>query len=336
MLGKVPAEQLGVTLSHEHLLIDATCLYTESEDGAKRKLAEVPVSIENLGELRRDPFLSRDNLRMQNLPVAIEEANYFKRAGGKTIVDCTTIGLSRDVRALREISEATGLNIIAGAGFYIDASHPKYVNEKTDEELAQQIASEITEGADGTDTKCGIIGEIGTGWPITKNEAKVLRAAVYAQQKTGAPLNIHPYASGKHCHELLDILKDASAPLDKVVLSHIDEAGYDPEYTSSLAKRGCYVEFDTFGLEIYFDTWGVHDPSDYERVEGVCELVKRGYASSVLLSQDVYLKICLRKYGGYGFDHILTHIVPMFRRSGLKQEEIDTMLVGNPTRLLAF
>ena len=73
-----------------------------------------------------------------------------------------------------------------------------------------------------------------------------------AQQKTGAPLNIHPYASGKHCHELLDILKDASAPLDKVVLSHIDEAGYDPEYTSSLAKRGCYVEFDTFGLEIYF------------------------------------------------------------------------------------
>jgi phosphotriesterase-related protein len=337
VLGEVPPQQLGVTSCHEHLLIDATCLFYEPSEPSKRSSLGGPVTIEILGELRRDPYLSRDNLQMLDVELAAKEAAYFKGAGGGTIVDCTTIGLSRDVKALATISKATGLNIISGTGFYVDQSHPKWVKEKTADALADLMVQELTQGVEGTDgIKCGVIGEIGTGWPITTNEEKVLRAAAYAQQKTGAPLNVHPQSFEKHSHKLLDILEDSGAKLEKVVLSHIDEAGYDPDYASSLAKRGCYVEFDTFGLEVYFDTWGAHDPSDYERVAGICELVRRGHVKNVLLGQDVYLKICLRKYGGFGFDHLLTHIVPMFRRSGLDENEINTMLVENPKRLLAF
>ncbi len=336
VLGDVPSEQLGVTTCHEHLLIDATCLFCDSSNHEKKAL-DVPVTVQILGELRRDPYLSRDNLRMLDVELASKEAAYFKKAGGGTIVDCTNIGLSRNIESLKTISGATGLNVISGTGFYVDASHPKYVGEKSAEDLAELMVQEIMQGVDGTDgIKCGIIGEIGTGWPITINEEKVLRAAAYAQQKTGAPINVHPQSFEKNSHKLLDILQDSGAQVDKVVLSHIDEAGYDPDYASSLAERGCYVEFDTFGLEVYFDTWGAHDPSDYERVAGVRELVGRGHVKNILLGQDVYLKICLKKYGGYGFDHLLTHIVPMFRQAGIEQDQINTMLVENPKRLLAF
>jgi phosphotriesterase-related protein len=336
VLGEVSHEKLGVTTCHEHLLIDATCLFTEQSDPA-RKALDKPVSIEILGDLRRDPYLSRDNLQMLDAGLAAEEAAFFKRAGGGTIVDCTSIGLSRDIKSLKTISKATGLNIISGTGFYVDSSHPKYVGEKSIDELAELMIQEITRGVAGTDgIKCGIIGEVGTGWPITTNEEKVLRAAAYAQQKTGAPINVHPQSFEKHSHKLLDILEESGVKLEKVVLSHIDEAGYDPDYASSLAERGCYVEFDTFGLEVYFDTWGAHDPCDYERVAGICELVRRGHVDSLLLGQDVYLKICLRRYGGFGFDHLLTHIVPMFRRAGLDDDQINTMLIENPKRLLAF
>ncbi len=273
---------------------------------------------------------------MLDIDLAIEEIQYFKRAGGRTVVDCTTIGLSRNVVALRRISEATGLNIVAGTGFYVGGSHPGYVGQKGVEDLASLMVGEIERGVDDSGIGCGIIGEIGTDWPIAPNEEKVVRAAAHAQQKTGAPINIHPFPFGKHSHKLLDILKEEGADLEKVVLSHIDEAGFDPDYAASLAQRGCYVEFDTFGLELYFDSWGYHDPSDYERVAGVKELVKRGLVSHVLLSHDVYLKTCLRQYGGFGFDHLLTHIVPMLRRSGIEGEQISTMMVENPRSMLGF
>src|SRR5579872_2148006 len=158
VLGEVLPEQLGVTSCHEHLLIDATCLLASEPS---KNVIDGPVTIEILGELRRDPYFSRDNLQMLDVNLASEEAAFFKRAGGGTIVDCTTIGLSRDIKSLAKISKATGLNIISGTGFYVDASHPKYVSEKSVDALADLMIQEITQGVEGTDgLRCGIIGEI--------------------------------------------------------------------------------------------------------------------------------------------------------------------------------
>ena len=54
--------------------------------------------------------------------LAIKEAVRFKLAGGCTIVEMSSIGLSRDPLGLARISRATGLNIIMGTGFYLGAS----------------------------------------------------------------------------------------------------------------------------------------------------------------------------------------------------------------------
>ena len=199
-------------------------------------LAEAPVHMDIIGELRRDPFICRDNLCLLDPELATKEITHFKRAGGKTIVDCTTIDLGRDVRVLRSISKTTDLNIIAGTGFYIDRFNPRYVKERTDEELAAQMIGEIERGVDDTGIRCGIIGEIGTEWPLTPSEHKVLRAAVYAQQKTGSPMNIHLPPEEKNGHAILDILHEHGASFEKVVLDHIDGCGFNPEYAASLAN----------------------------------------------------------------------------------------------------
>ena len=81
-------------------------------------------------------------------------------------MDNTTLGIGRDVEYLRKVSKASGVNIVAGAGFYVGASHPASMANRSIESLAEQIQAEIESGADGTDIKCGVIGEIGCSWPL--------------------------------------------------------------------------------------------------------------------------------------------------------------------------
>ena len=334
--GEVPPDTLGVTLPHEHLLFDLRAWAPEVTEASRIALAESPVTMEILGELYRDPEINRDNLRQLDVNLAIEEAMQFKFAGGSTIVDCTSVGLARDVNALRIVSEATGLNIIAGSGFYLAQVHPKYVAEKSTEELANQMIMEVQKGVGDTGIRCGIIGEIGTSWPLHPQEEKVLRAAAHAQQKTGAALSVHPYPWGKYAHKLLDILEQEGANLTRVVMDHIDSCGFDAEYPASLAKRGCFVEFDTFGSEFYHDSYGTSEPTDRERVADVMELAKKGYVSQILLSHDLSFKIMLKKYGGQGYAHILKHIVPSLKRAGLTDKNLKEILIDNPRNMLTI
>jgi len=55
-----------------------------------------------------------------------------------------------------------------------------------------------------------------------------------------------------------------------------------------------------------------------------------------LLGCDVCLKCRLHRYGGWGYDHLLTNVVPAMRRLGIGAEEIDTMLGENPRKYLGF
>lgn len=342
VLGEIDVDKLGITLPHEHLLWDST-LYLPKVESFHNSLEDLPVTIENLGDIRRDALLCKDNLVQLDIDLAIQEAMFFKSAGGKTMVDCSSIGVGRNILALKRIAESTGLNIIAGTGFYIDRSHPQYVKQKNSEELASMMVDEIRRGVDNTDVRCGIIGEIGTSFPITPNEEKVLKAAVYAHQKTNVPINIHPDPYAKLGHTILDIVEQEGADLGRVVMSHTDACGFDKEYHESLAKRGCYVEFDAFGSEVYYDSMGdnqtfpgdgIRDPTDFERIAGVHELIRQGYVSQLLLSHDVCYKMHLKRFGGYGYDHVLRHIIPKLKKSGVTDDQIHTMLIENPKNML--
>ena len=89
-------------------------------------IAEAPVSIENIGELRMNPFLSRDNCFLLDVNLAVGELGRFSELGGDTVVDPTNFGIGRDPEALQRIARRTKLNIVMGSGFYLEPSHPDW------------------------------------------------------------------------------------------------------------------------------------------------------------------------------------------------------------------
>ena len=69
---------------------------------------------------------------------------------------------------------------------------------------------------------------------------------------------------------------------------------------------------------------------DTDRVKLLKKMIDDGYLAQILLSCDVCLKNLLHKYGGWGYDHLLTNVVPMMEDEGITSEQINTMLVENP------
>src|SRR5262249_49204632 len=150
VLGPVPAASLGVTLMHEHLLIDVSYKWRQPVEVTLRAMADEPITLANMGRLRRNIGLVRDNLRISDADVAAAEVMEFKKEGGGTIVDVTTIGIGRDPRALRAISAMTGIHVVTCCGYYLANSHPPSVARRSAEELAAEMIDEIENGIGNT------------------------------------------------------------------------------------------------------------------------------------------------------------------------------------------
>jgi len=345
--GPIPPDQLGVTLTHEHLLIDQTVggvYFMEPEAASDRILAHQPVSIENLWWVRRHMKDNYDNQLLLDEHLAIHEATQFKLWGGGTIVDQTNIGIGRDPRALVRISRATGLNIVMGCGFYVDGPLTQAERDAMMiDAFVARIVGDMTEGADDTRVKSGMIGELGCAWPLKPNERKVVQAGAVAQQQTGASINIHPGRHDEAPLEILDILRSAGADLSRVVMSHMDRCGYALDTRLKLLDAGCFVEYDVFGFEGYYPARVAlseghmpDTPNDVGRIKEIRDLIDRGYLSQILMSHDIGMKMQLTKYGGWGYAHILRDVVPLMQVYGYTHEEIDTLLIDNPKRLLTL
>lgn len=332
VLGSISADELGITLMHEHLLVDATPWFQEPEEASKRAMAHRPISMDMLGTLRNDPFLCRDNCQLLDEEVAIEEVSRFRRAGGGTVVDPTCRGIGRDPEALKRISRASGLHVIMGAGYYLQPSHPSWVKSMSADDIADEIESDIRDGVRGV--KAGIIGEIGISADFTAEEEKVLRGAAMAQARTGAPLEVHLPGWERHAGRVLDMVGEEGGDIARTILCHMNPSGDDPEYQIEIARRGAWLEYDMVGMDFFYADQQAQSPSDQENARALERLKDAGVLGSVLLSQDVFIKIQLVRYGGTGYAHILENFVPRLSRHDFTDEDIHSMLVENPKKAL--
>jgi phosphotriesterase-related protein len=335
VLGPIPVEAMGVTLLHEHILLDASSWWKRPCCGSEIAIAETPLDISMIGDLRMNPFLNRDNCGLLDVRAAIEELNHFVEYGGKTIVDPTNLGIGRDPSALQRISRRTGLNIVMGAGFYLEPSHPPYVKDMTVEMIGEVIARDCGLSEDEPEVCAGIIGEIGISKDFTSAEEKVLRGAARASKLSGAPLSVHLPGWERHAHRVLDVVESEGADLRHVVLCHMNPSLHDPQYQKSVADRGAFIEYDMIGMDFFYADQQAQSPSDEENAIAICRLVDDGYLNSVLMSQDVFLKMMLVRYGGFGYGYILKHFVPRLKRHGMDQRTIDAILIENPRRVFS-
>lgn len=349
VLGPIPAGELGVTMAHEHVLVDLSAYFTPPPTPDGGWLAHGPITLENLGWVRQNWMSSYANLRLDEEAVAVAELKRYASSGGGAIIDATVIGIGRDQEALRRISLATGVHIVMGTGFYVDLLHPSFVASASESELAAIMKAELTTGVTGSDVRAGYVGEVGTSYPITSSEIKVLRSAAMVASDTGCAVAVHPGRHPSVPAQLMEIFDEAGLPMDRLVLAHMERTIRDIDALADIAAAGCTISFDVFGQETSMfpairspnadgsysvvHPSGLDMPSDAQRLDLVCGLVDRGWTDRIVVAQDVCTKHRLATYGGHGYDHVLNVIRPWMIRRGISAADVHRILVSNPARI---
>lgn len=303
VLGPIDPAVLGFTLPHEHTQI---------------ALWHVPD--------RWDYWqLTRDK------PLVLEELAAFRAAGGSSIVDLTPPGVGRDPAWLIDIARSSELHVVMGCGWYRGAYYPAEtrIDQRSVDDLADELVREATDGVDGTGVRPGIIGEIGTDKPwVSAVEERVHRAAARAARRTGLAITTHAVLSPVGLDQLR-IFEDEGADPSRVVIGHSDSYP-DIEHYLAILERGANLEFDFLGMSF--------TPAERHRegriVELICDLLARGHVERIFLSQDVCHDSQLTRYGGNGYTYLARTFLPRLRDAGASDAEIETMTVTNPRRLL--
>lgn len=329
--GSVDASRLGLTLMHEHILCDLTPAVRRVDPRE-----EVVITLENVFDVTYRPNDYPGNHRLQDPEIALKEVERFAGLGGGTIVEMTTGGLQPDPWGLQMISAKTGVNIVLGAGFYTEPYQDEETLALGTDEMAEIIIQQLTEGAWGTDVRCGIIGEIGCSWPLTPFEERSLRAAAKAHVKTGAAITVHPGRHPEAPTQILDILEAAGVDLSRTIMDHMERTFTEVEQVFRLVRRGCVVEYDFFGIEQSQYWLGVADlPTDWMRIYDIGRLFEAGFGSNVVISQDICTRSRLQSYGGHGYGHMISNVIPLMRDRGFSPEDINHVLIDTPARLLS-
>lgn len=296
VLGDVKREYMGTTYTHEHVFCKP---YTAD----------------------KDPTLAIDNLIL-----SAQELKLFKAAGGTTLVEGTTIDYGRNPLMLVKASQISDVHLIASTGYYLFDHHPIALADTSIEEVAQLFIKEIEVGMGDTQIKAGQIKCAVSLRFIHPNERICLVAAAKAQKVTNAPIWIHH--GGMLGEEILDILEDSGADLEKVVLGHMDR-NPDPYEYRRIAKKGCYLSIDNLAR--------VHRYPIQTNIDMLKDLFDMGYMDKVVISADFGRTAYLISYGGGpGFSYILASFIQrLMEQCQINRNDIDTLFIKNPENIYA-
>ena len=305
--GAIPPADLGFTLPHEHTKV--SLWHIQGRWDYWELIGEEPRILEELGA--------------------------YTAAGGRALVDLTLDGIGRDLPRLAQISEATKLHIIGGSGWYRTAYYPPEarIDHRTTDDLADEIVREFTDGVPGPNgpVRPGIIGEIGTDKPwVTAQEERVFRAAARAAKRTGAAITTHAVQSDVGLAQLA-ILEDEGLDPARIVIGHCDSYPRI-EHWREIVRRGATVEADFLGMSFT----PLERAGEPKVIELLKQLIDEGFASQIMLSQDVCHDSQLLSYGGNGYTYLQKTFLPRLLAAGVDQQTIEQITVKNPARVLTL
>ncbi|MBV9559827.1 MAG: hypothetical protein JOY90_05115, partial [Bradyrhizobium sp.] len=137
--------------------------------------------------------------------------------------------------------------------------------------------------------------------------------------------------------EVADFIRAEGGTPERTIISHIDRTIFDEERLLRLAESGVVIEFDLFGQEhSYYPLADIDMPNDAMRLRLLRALINHGHLDRIVISHDICYRTRLTRYGGHGYQHIYANVIPMMRRRGYSETEIETIMVKTPRRLLTF
>jgi phosphotriesterase-related protein len=301
--GSVEISSLGLILPHEHLFTDlrgpSVADYAQAEPSAVVKVVQ--------------PYLAEASA-----------------TGVTALVECSTVGVGRNLSVLRSLADVTSIHIIAPTGVYRDAYIPASLRESGVDELADLWTKELTDGIEGTSIRAGFIKLAMSDDGPTVLEIRNLKAAAKASQNTGAVIASHT-VGGKIARKEMDVLEEAGLDLHRFIWIHA-QTEPDISIPEDAARRGAYVELDSVGAP---------HQSQTELLETTIALIKAGYADHLLLSHDAGWFNPARPDGlpddGFrGYTALIKDFIPALLNRGISEEQVRRIKFDNPARAFAF
>ena len=286
---------MGVTLPHEHVLVDFIGAEKASRD-------------------RYDPE--------EVFRVALPRLKDLKEKGCATLLECTPAYLGRDPRLLRRLSEASGLNILTNTGYYGAAKHkflPAHAHSESAVELAARWVKEFAEGIEGTGVKPGFIKLGVDAGPLAEVDRTHIAAGARAHLKTGLSIAVHP-GDGHAAMEIIETLKREGVSPGAYIWVHAQNEK-DRSIHLRACEEGAWVELD-----------GLSEGTLENHLRAALDLIRAGHLKRLLVSQDAGWYHVGEKGGGSyrGYTFLLEKFLPELRKSGIDQAQVKTLTVENP------
>jgi phosphotriesterase-related protein len=295
--GWIPANQIGLALTHEHILVDFI--------GADK----VEPSRYNADEVFK---------------VSIPKLLAAKERGCQTIMECTPAYLGRDVNLLKRLSEVSGLNILTNTGYY-GAAGEKYLPAHAYTETANQIASrwiyEWENGIDGSGIKPGFIKSGVDKYPLSGTQRKIVEAAAITHLATGLTIGIHT-GNGEAATEELKIIRAKGVNAGAWIWIHAQNE-QNRELHILAANDGGWVSYD-----------GVNTGSLSHCITFLKNMKKENLLSHVLLSHDSgWYHVGEPGGGNYNdYNTITDKLIPSLKANDFTEDEIGLLFINNPAK----
>ncbi len=309
--GPVEADELGLTLVHEHV-----------------RFRDEAVAEQWPG--RYDEQLELD--------AALLAVNGAKDRGVRTIVDPTAMFGGRDVSFMKRVADETGVQIVACTGIYSYDYLPHYFENRDVDVMADHFVEDIEIGVQGTGIRAAFLKCAADAAGVTEHVEKIHRACARASLQTGAPIMAHSMPAVGTGPRQVEIFREEGVEMAKVQIAHCGDTE-DVAYIEGLIEQGVYVGLDRYGLEMYL-------PID-KRNATAAELLRRGHAERLMISQDFCATIdwfppeAAEVFEGQGairnwsMTLVFDEVVPALRQAGAMDDaSFQTVFVENPKRWL--
>lgn len=281
------------------------------------------VWIEDIGAIGDTPLVLNQQVQIE------KELRDFVTAGGRTMVDCQPFGCGRDGNKLREISNNTGVNIIACTGFHLRKHYPKHapIFEMTTAQAHQQFVGELEHGLqEAPDIQAGFI-KIACEATLDSSPKHLIEAAVQASIETNAAIEVHT-ERGTDAEAIADFMLRLGLSPQKLILCHMAKR-FDVGLHQSLADRGILLEYDSFIRPKY-------DPDNTSWVL-LFEMLEAGYENNIILATDLAeAHLWQHIGGGVGAVALIEIIKYRLEKAGVSDDVSSKLLGANVAQALLF